>query len=253
MLVRNNNLHIRRFEFKYLLKENDLDKLRGSLKNFVIEDPHTDEKMSFYQVNSLYFDDRNFSSYYEKAAGLKARKKYRIRTYGDILKRTDKVFLEIKKRDETIIFKDRSYINKDKIKNVLENGAYELLDEGEPSVNQQFISAFLTRRLKPVVLISYKREAYFDKRNLSFRITLDQKINAKKSDEINFDTKDSSEIFPGLAVIEVKFNRIMPSWFGILIKSHNLIKISFSKYCHGLETCGIVGKTDLPQVSPLWI
>lgn len=255
MFVKNSNLHIRRFEFKYLVREEDLDKIRRSISNFVINDPYvTKTKNGIYQVNSIYFDDTNNFTYFEKLAGVKKRKKFRIRTYDTNVNRDSKVFLEIKRRDDVVIFKDRSQVPYTSILKALEKGEYEnLANYGEKEVSRDFLFYYLKHSLRPNVLISYKREAYLDSKNYSFRITLDQDLMAARRREINFDKDGLSVISPGFAVVEAKFNRIMPAWFGQVIKAHDLTRMSFSKYCFGIEACGILPKTDLSQLPYRWI
>jgi len=60
-------------------------------------------------------------------------------------------------------------------------------------------------------------------------------------------------VLPGLAVVEAKFNRIMPAWFGMIIKSYNLNRVSFSKYCFSLESCGIVSASERSSFPQTWI
>lgn len=255
MFIRNSNLHIRRFEFKYLVREENLDKIRRSISNFVIPDPYAkNAKGGVYQVSSIYFDDYKVFSYFEKLDGIKGRKKFRIRTYESKISKTSKVYLEIKKRDEVVIFKDRSLVPFDRFVSGLVRRNYNnLLRLGERDVTSQFIYYLMSKSLKPNVLISYKREAYLDERNHSFRITLDQGLCAKSTRELSFDRTGLVEILPGFTILEAKFNRIMPAWFGQVIRAHNLERVSFSKYCFSLEACGMVPRTDLSILPQTWI
>lgn len=254
MLIKNLNLHIRRFEFKYVVPNTELDKIRRSIGNFTILDPYAKkDRDDTYQVTSLYFDDTNLSSYYEKLAGIKLRKKFRIRTYETRPAAKSPIFLEIKRRDEIIIFKDRFPLDFSSLK-YLEGGSWDkLLSGGNDEVLRKFIGHYLARGLKPTVMTSYRREAYLDRKNFSFRLTLDQQLAAKRAYGIDLRSHDTREVFRGYTILEAKFNRIMPSWFGMIVKKHNLERVSFSKYCFGLEACGIVPKTDLSKFEPAWI
>ena len=253
MLIKNLNLHIRRFEFKYLIEERRLDKLRRSISNFVEIDPFAKElKSNFYPVTSLYFDDLDFNSYYEKLAGLKLKRKFRLRVYGTKPTRRQKAFMEIKRRDDAIVFKDRFVSNIENLKLILNDGRYDLLPQND-KVSNLFVHLVRRKGLRPVVLISYKREAYFDKDNSFFRLTIDQDLVARKNYDIDFDASTCNAVLPGLAVVEAKFNRIMPAWFGMIIKSYNLNRVSFSKYCFSLESCGIVSASERSSFPQTWI
>ena len=70
-----------RLERKWAFKKNDID-----LNNLIIAIFRSSFrfKNSFVsrQVNSIYFDDKNFSSILENLDGIAAKKKYRVRWYG---------------------------------------------------------------------------------------------------------------------------------------------------------------------------
>src|SRR3989344_8614882 len=104
----NTLLHFQRFEFKYLLtKLQAEDILADCLVNNLQWDPYVrDQEHKSYQVNSLYFDSDNYKCYNEKLSGLKSRFKVRIRSYGDIGVETG--FLEIKKKEDALVMKDRA-------------------------------------------------------------------------------------------------------------------------------------------------
>lgn len=254
MLIRNPNLHIRRFEFKYLVAESDLDGIRRAISNFVILDPYAQNaKNGRYLVLSLYLDDTDLSAYFEKMAGLKMRKKFRIRTYSDKVVDSTGVYIEIKRRDGTIIFKDRSPLAFGNLRNLLVFGDYDKIKEsGDPLVTEQFLGYFLRKKLKPTLITCYDREAYLDQKNFSFRLTLDLNLRAKIENTLSLDNSGCKEILRGHAILEAKFNRIMPAWFGMIVRSHGLERIAFSKYCWSLENCGIVPKSEAANLIGLW-
>lgn len=246
MPINNSGLHIRRFEFKYVLPERRIDQVRRSIRNFVEFDSFTDSKKGYYPVTSLYFDNLSLKSYYEKLAGLKFRKKFRVRHYDNKASDNTRAYFEVKKRDEVIIFKDRFPSNIKTVRDVLEKGQYEKL-KGNDNYGE-FMSPFLSGRLRPTVLVTYKREAYMDVKNSNFRLTFDYDICAKRVWGLDFEVESYSEpLSKGFVVLEAKFNRIMPAWFGMIIKSNNLRSEAFSKYCFSVESCGIVTRIDLPE------
>lgn len=250
---KNLNPHIRRFEFKYLVAQKKLDKIRQALGNFVEIDPSISQLGgNFYPVTSLYFDDHQLSSYWEKMAGVKSRKKHRLRIY-DVKAPVDlKVFMEIKKRNDAIVFKDRYLVNLKDLKLIFEEGRYDLLQDEESDVGSLFVHTVKRKRLEPTVLVSYRREAYFDRNNSNFRVTLDQDLRAARRLDFNFDASDCKVVLEDYAVVEAKFNRVMPAWFGTVIKSYNLNRVSFSKYCFSLESCGIVNKSERSYLPQEW-
>lgn len=252
--LRNTNLHIRRFEVKYLVHERQLDSIRKSISHFVTSDPFVNSpKQNYYQVSSVYFDDMNLNSYFEKLAGIKLRKKLRIRTYEKDVRDKSKVFLEVKRKDDIIVFKDRVSASLSDAREILESSRYYKLPLGDDlKSSHSFISYYLRKRVSPTVLVSYKREPYFDKMNSSFRITLDQDLKAKKVYGLDFDLDNYRRVIPNYAVVEAKFNRVMPAWFGMIVREKQLQRVAFSKYCFSVESCDIVWRHD-PPISSIWI
>ena len=53
-------------------------------------------------VNNIYFDNLDFSSYYENIGGVTPRKKVRIRWYGDLTGQIREPVLEIKKKSGSV-------------------------------------------------------------------------------------------------------------------------------------------------------
>lgn len=255
MLSKNLNLHIRRFELKYVVSDRILDKIRRSISPFVVFDPVLSKtRKRFYRVTSLYLDTFNYDSYWEKVDGLKRHKKFRIRTYEEKLKKATPVFLEIKKREEAVIFKDRFLTQYGKVQSGVGSFNYEkMIGNSNEGTGAQFVANVMRKNLQPKLLVSYRREAYFDAKNSSFRLTLDQDLAAARRSDLDLNCQDSQEIFRGYSVLEAKFNRIMPAWFGMLIRSFNLNRISFSKYCFAAEACGIFGRPKMPGLTKTWI
>ena len=118
--------------------------------------------------------------------------------------------------------------------------------------SNDFLNQLFIRKLRPTVLVSYKREAYVDEKNSNFRLTFDRELKAQRAYGLDFNFISDEIITPGFTVLEAKFNRIMPAWFGMVIKAYNLSNVSFSKYCFSLESCGIVSRIELPSYST-WI
>ena len=41
--------------------------------------------------------------------------------------------------------------------------------------------------------------------------------------------------FAGFTILEIKFYRRIPIWFHRIIQAHDLRRVSFSKFCKGME------------------
>ena len=75
-------LKFARFEFKYLLSESKRKAFEQDLLFFMEFDPFVVDKPGHqYFVRSLYFDDPQYSAFFDKVDGIKKRAKFRVRTY----------------------------------------------------------------------------------------------------------------------------------------------------------------------------
>src|SRR3989344_9271378 len=119
-------LRFERFEFKYVLDMETYQRVKKALANFLVPDaafaglPH-----GFYEVISLYYDSPRFFYYWEKIDGASRRKKIRVRTYRHVAQGTyhdaqdAPIFLEIKRKRDAVILKDRLLLNSKNYRDIL--------------------------------------------------------------------------------------------------------------------------------------
>ncbi|MDP3683293.1 MAG: VTC domain-containing protein, partial [Ignavibacteria bacterium] len=99
---------VSRLEYKYLVPEKLLPKIRTMVLAYMKYDPYAEIRPhKDYTVRSIYLETADLLCYREKYEGYKIRNKYRIRVYNE--SRVDSsVFLEIKRKNENFISKDRA-------------------------------------------------------------------------------------------------------------------------------------------------
>lgn len=226
-------LNFRRFEFKYVIPSKLADIFIGSISSFVIPDPYIKQK-NFYNVSSIYLDSPQLLCFYEKQNGLKNRKKYRLRFYDENPTPQSVSFLEIKKRVDSVIIKDRIPINA-KLLEKINLTSWKKITQNHPAFFHEFYKDYHLLQLRPKIFIKYKRKPFFSKNNPHFRITFDYDIKAAKINKINGNKNYFKNILHETTVMEVKFNGVLPNWFGNLIKNNNLQRGSFSKYCKSIK------------------
>jgi len=226
------NLHFRRFEFKYPLPTATVDKIIPRLIDYMEIDEHVNDQ-DFYWVNSVYFDSPNLICFQDKVDGIGERKKYRVRFYEENPNKSP-LFLEIKRKTDTIVIKDRISIKNFNFFNL----PLSILLK-KYSKNDKFIQEFFYDQkmfnLSPKALIAYKRIPFFASDNRNFRITIDYDIQTKPVRGFNFDTNDLYNVFPENCVLEVKFNGSVPGWFAKILREYSLTRKSFSKYQQSIE------------------
>jgi len=239
-------LHFARFEFKYILPRELRDDVESELKFFLEFDPFVVSRPHHqYFVRSLYYDDPALTCFYDKHDGLHTRSKFRVRTYTDNPDDNTPYFLEIKGRHNNLVFKHRAKV---------EVGPGEMHVRGRDlahhllrhipdcSVRTQFEYELYRKRLRPVALVDYFRRPYISKYDPQFRLTFDDHLRGTTTDglfPVNGERQRS--LLLGFTVVEVKFRRVIPSWFHRIIQCYDLRRIACSKICRAMEGLEIAG------------
>lgn len=230
-----------RKEYKYFVFYELLEPLRNRFIRYMEPDPFCrDREIKNYCVRSVYLDTPRLLFYNEKLDGVKIRKKLRIRVY-DSLEANSVAFLEIKRKIENTVFKERARIPLMHTVHLL-NGVNppiptEYSSFSEITALEKF--KYLTKRLNlhPTVLITYEREALVGIDDPSLRVTFDLNVRSylKPRLEDIFREDDLEEINKRAFVLEVKFNGRMPVWIRNIIRDFRLHVQAISKYCNGID------------------
>jgi len=217
------------------------DDVEAHLVNFLEYDPFVATVPSHkYTVRSLYYDDPNYSAFHDKIDGLHSRSKFRLRTYSKDISQKAPFFLEIKGRNNNLVFKHRTPVNIGDQTWPFRRASTltsAIISHGKPSeVLNQFQVNVFKNLISPVALIDYKRRPYISKYDPSFRITFDEKVTAYNTDSIFPESRDQCrDVLSGCTIMEVKFHHHLPSWFHRVIQAHQLKRVSISKICAGME------------------
>jgi len=231
-----------KYEFKYIVPVSQMDLLREAMRPYVELDPYAAAMEDHeYTVRSVYFDTSRFDYYYEKIDGYKIRKKIRIRGYnqqtGD-----DRVFMEIKRKMKEPIEKDRELMTFEVMKRLMAGeGSQAYGDvEDDHGVNGagKFLYHVYRNNLKPVVLVIYEREAFFDRFKSDVRITIDKNLRSMAYPNVD-DLYSEEKVIPAIKgnfILEVKFKDRFPGWLRPITGQLGLIKRSASKYVFCIDS-----------------
>lgn len=230
-----------RFEYKYLVPDENLPDLRKALLPFVEMDAFTNDMSNDYCVHSIYYDTHSLDFYKEKIAGIRIRKKLRIRGYNE-QNEDSLIFLEIKRKDDKLISKNRAPLLFSDIQTLFSCGnieKYIISGNGNPNAHNdasRFFYHINRHSLFPVINIHYNREAYFYKFDKSVRITFDKNLHSSANPRMFNLFNDASSItsLKGYFILEIKFSDTpngMPQWIKNIIEVFSLHRSSLSKYC----------------------
>lgn len=227
-----------RLEYKYIVPAYKLEHLRTVLLPYVKYDPYSNVREDKqYTVKSIYLDSRNLKDYQDKIDGVYKRKKVRIRGYNDV-DDNSKLFLEIKHKVSSHVYKNRTQILFKNLLNFLNTKEEDLIRNSKDlSDAEKFLYYYLKDSLKPITMVTYDREAFFSKYDNSLRITFDKNLRYKRTDNFNLEQfKDiDNSVATDYFILEIKFGKGFPTWLQKIIQSQNLVRKSYSKYVTSVD------------------
>ncbi|MBQ3549369.1 MAG: polyphosphate polymerase domain-containing protein [Clostridia bacterium] len=214
--------NFRRREIKFLITEAEAKEILLFMSDKIVPDAYGKST-----VKSLYFDTPSFRLIRRSLEKPIYKEKFRLRCYGDFNDKT-KVFAEIKKKYKSVVYKRRIVLNEAEMLSFLENGPP---DGNDPTEKE--ISFFFKRyeNLKPAMLISCEREAYFAKNDDGLRFTFDRNIVYRDHDlSLQSERYGTPVMNEGQVLMEVKAEGALPLWVCRMLSERKMYKQSFSKY-----------------------
>ncbi len=245
-VVPSDKLDFLRFEFKYILGHDLRVQIENEISEFMALDPFVSNHESrSYVVRSLYYDDPAYSCYYQKIEGALLRSKFRLRTYTNDPAKIGAIYLEIKGRYNSLVFKRRTGLDATARFTDCASVTEEIIRSAKnSSVIDRFQFALAHQKIQPTMLIEYVRRPYISKSDADFRLTLDWNLTASVTDQLFPLDSFGRRFLPGQTVMEIKFKNSIPLWFHRIIKRHRLNRVSISKVCKGMEACNLVPIVD---------
>ena len=232
----------KRFEIKYMIDEAVFEKLMEVMDGYMIADEHGRST-----VCSLYYDTPKHLLIRRSLEHPIYKEKLRLRSYG-VAEPSDTVFVELKKKFCSVVYKRRIAMKYDKALSYLAgNGQVADSKVADSQVadskvadsqvadsqiaNEINYALKIYENLAPAVLLSYEREAFYARNNHEFRVTFDRNILWR-----DYDLSLDKGIYgtPILAdpkvLMEVKTDGAIPGWMVDFLTQNKLYKTSFSKY-----------------------
>lgn len=213
-----------REELKFFCSDYELEILKHRLRAILPYDAHQTDDC--YMIRSLYFDTADNQCFYENAAGVDDRKKYRIRTYNNS---TEKIQFEIKEKLHSKTKKTAYAMSLDEcMLFIQEHHSPQISDS--PVLNQILMEEQM-HLLRPAVIVEYERTAFtYPIGNV--RITFDRNISAIP-DVTDFFSEHPLK-YPVLPahqhVLEVKYDELLPDFIAQTLELETLSQTACSKY-----------------------
>jgi hypothetical protein len=237
-------MQAQRFERKYFIKERQVAPLREFISGHLELDEFSEGREdNCYPVHSLYLDSNQLTTYWATVHCEKLRFKLRARFYSDDPQ--GPVFFEIKRRENECVLKQRGLVRRSAAPELIGGqlpGAEHLVSDRLTDLAALQRFCHLSQRLhaRPMMQISYEREAWIHPQTNSVRVTMDRNVRGEPRHEAVFSTRMERPVFPfrNEIVLELKFTDRFPGWFGDLVRHFNLVQIGAPKYCGSIFEIG---------------
>lgn len=213
-----------RYEVKFQLDE----RLYSHLQSWIYSKSPFVRSFPTRLVNSLYFDDVNYSAVKDNLSGIAQRSKFRLRWYGDTLKYGNLIF-EQKLRNGRVGKKNQINLPKELVN--ISVAHIHHISKAVNSLYQHSENQFTFDYIHPTLLVSYFREYFVE--NDGVRITIDQNLQFA-APLLEKTISQHTKLKVKNKILEVKFNPNCKEKAQFYVSQLGLTPIRNSKYLTGL-------------------
>lgn len=212
----------KRFEKKYVLTPAQYSALLDGMMPYMKADEY-----GRYTICNIYYDTDHFELIRTSLEKPVYKEKLRLRSYGTP---TDdkKVFVEIKKKFDHVVYKRRAMMPCAEAVSYLAGDAYPQEEDQICHEIDWFLKAY---RPKPKVFIAYDRAALAGIENEELRVTFDTNLRWRDCD-LDLCSGDYGQLIlpQDRILMEIKIPGASPVWLGHLLSEVGVFPTSFSKY-----------------------
>lgn len=218
-----------RYELKYLLTQEQKEHVVQAMAPYMALD-----RYGRTTIRNLYYDTENYRLARHSIEKPVYKEKLRIRSYEKVHP-GNQVFVELKKKYDSVVYKRRLSLEEEEaIKWVA--GTMHCGKETQISDEIDYFLDYY-ENLRPVVFLSYEREAFFEKDGGDFRVTFDDHILCRQEElSLEADVWGTPLLPEGAVLMEIKCSGGIPLWMTHVLSQEHLYKTSFSKYGTAYET-----------------
>ena len=220
------------FELKFELSLAEACRMKAWAARHLRADPHGGADGA-YRITSVYCDTPEFDVFH-RSPGY-GRSKLRLRRYGS----APFVFLERKIRRGDEVRKRRVEVDPGDLPRLSES-----LDAARPQPDWEanwFLQHALKKRVAPNCRVGYRRTAFFGlSGGQPVRLTIDENlvgVPARGWEAVPL--QEGLELLPDRALLELKFQDVMPELFRGLLPELPLQSARLSKYRRCIRVCGL--------------
>ncbi len=220
--TKTNSSIFQRVEKKYLLTKFQYQQLNQALSPYMKLDDY-----GLHTICNIYYDTKHYDLIRTSIDKPVYKEKLRLRSYG-IPNDDDKVYLEIKKKWNGVVYKRRIPMTLLEANRYLNNGIKPTCENQIRREIDYFISFY---KPEPKVYLAYDRMALYCLNNPDIRITFDKNIRSRNTlldlSKGDFGTNLLAE---DCRLMEIKVADAYPLWLAEILSELEIYPISFSKY-----------------------
>lgn len=212
-----------RYELKFLLTLSQKEKVLKAMEPYMALDEYGRSV-----IRNLYFDTENYRLVRKSMERPVYKEKLRVRSY-ELATDKSTVFVELKKKYESIVYKRRLPLSERDAMNFLQGAS----GSGDTSQIAKEIDYFIRyyETLHPTVFLSYEREAFYSLGGDDFRVTFDDRILCRRDDlSLRSEVYGTPLLDDGTVLMEIKCSGGVPLWMTSVLSEEHIYKTSFSKY-----------------------
>ena len=219
----------KRYEIKYLLSPRQKKEFQKAMERYMVLD-----RYGRTTIQNIYYDTPNWQLIRTSLEKPVYKEKLRLRSYG-VAKPDGTVFIEIKKKYAGVVYKRRTSATEAEAMAYLNNGIKIAGHEDQILREIDYFKNFY-EGLKPAMVISYEREAFYGKEDPNLRMTIDENILWRDEDlTLRKEAYGTAVLKPGESLLEIKIAASMPLWLTYELNRLEIRQTSFSKYGRAYE------------------
>ncbi|MBQ6380407.1 MAG: polyphosphate polymerase domain-containing protein [Clostridia bacterium] len=214
--------NFKRYEKKFFLTPTQYKLFTIQMQPYVKADAHPQ-----YTICNLYYDTDNYRLIRASIEKPVYKEKLRIRSYG-VPTNDNKVFVELKKKYEGVVYK-RRITTYPSLTEPLLRGMRTGTENEQICKELSYFQSFY--QTKPKVFIAYDRQAFQGIENPDLRITFDTNLRYRL-DHLDLREGDFGEAILNTdnLLMEIKIPGTCPLWLTHILSELKITSTSFSKY-----------------------
>lgn len=213
----------KRYEIKYLLTQQQKQAVLQAMQPYMKLDQY-----GRTTIRNIYYDTDTYRLIRRSLEKPAYKEKLRIRSYQAVAPE-DPVFVELKKKYKSVVYKRRLTLPDTQAKDSFENGSPLPVHSQIAEEIEYFLSYY--ESLRPTVFLSYEREAFYSLDDSDFRVTFDENILYRTCDlSLGSEIYGTPLLDKGETLMEIKTAGGLPLWMSHELNRLKVYHTSFSKY-----------------------